>query len=324
MKCIDKKWLLFLGMLALIYMTGCEKNTESAVLVYEAEHYNHAVYAGNLLAEDLCVSETDVSADGFSCSENLLSTALFDVENKEVLYSYKIHERNYPASITKIMTALLTLEHGNLEDTVTISSTADASNFSIYAQVCGIKEGDVWTLEDLLNALLIYSGNDVAVAIAEHIGGTEENFVNMMNQKARELSAVNTHFMNPHGLHDDMHYSTAYDLYLIFNECTKDERFVEIINRDSYTVEYTRADGSLVKTEYHPTNLYASGSVSKPENFTLIGGKTGTTDDMKRCLILLVEDSESNPYISIVLSADDKSVLYKNMTALIQEIPELQ
>ena len=121
------------------------------------------------------------------------------------------------------MTALLALENGNLEDTVTISKTAAAASFPSDAQVCGLREGEVWTLEDLLNALLLYSGNDAASAIAEHIAGTEESFVNMMNSRARELMANNTHFTNPHGLHDDEHYTTAYDLYLIFNECIKNE-----------------------------------------------------------------------------------------------------
>lgn len=323
MRCIDKKAaLLFCFLFLILCLSGCKKESESVVRTYEAEHFNTSLYTGELIAEELCVSSQDVSLDGFACTEDLLSSALFDVNGSQVLYSYQMHERNYPASITKIMTALLTLEHGNLEDSVTISKTADCSNFSIYAQVCGIKAGDVWKLEDLLNALLIYSGNDVALAIAEHIGGSEENFVQMMNQKARELCAVNTHFMNPHGLHDDMHYSTSYDLYLIFNECIKDERFVEIINRDSYTVEYEAANGSLKKVEYKPTNLYASGNATKPENVTLIGGKTGTTDDMKRCLILLSQDSNDKSYISVILSADDKSILYKNMTALIQTIPE--
>lgn len=323
MKCINKKKVISicLTLLCVACISGCKDEPELLVKSYEESNYNTSLYTGTLISEELCVSLEDVSIDGFSCSENLYASALFDVNGQEVLYSYNMHESTYPASITKIMTALLTLEHGNLEDTVTISSTADASNFSIYAQVCGIKEGDVWTLEDLLNALMLYSGNDVALAIAEHIGGTTDNFVNMMNQKARELSAVNTHFMNPHGLHDDMHYSTAYDLYLIFNECIKDERFVEIINKDSYTVEYTAADGTLKKVEYQPTNLYASGNAVKPENVTLVGGKTGTTDDLKRCLILLSKDSNENPYISIVLSASDKPVLYNNMTALIQTIP---
>lgn len=323
MRCIDKRWIILLLVVGSVLLSGCQKEDESAVKAYEAVHYNHAVFTGNLIAEELCVSETDVSSENFSCSSNLLSSALFDINGEKVLYSYKMHEKNYPASITKIMTALLALEHGNLEDKVVISGTAAASNFSIYAQVCGLKKGQEWTLEDLLNALLIYSGNDVAVAVAEHIGGTEENFVNMMNQRARELSAVNTHFMNPHGLHDDMHYSTAYDLYLIFNECMKDERFVEIIKRDSYTVEFKNTDGTSEKATYKPTNLYASGSADKPENVTLIGGKTGTTDDMKRCLILLSEDDNKNPFISVVLSATDKSVLYKSMTSLIEEIPEL-
>ena len=90
----------------------------------------------------------------------------------------------------------------------------------------------------------MYSGNDAATAIAEYVGGSEEAFVNMMNRRAQELMANGTHFMNPHGLHDDNHYTTAYDLYLIFNECIKHEDFVNIIQSEAYTAYYTDVDGN--------------------------------------------------------------------------------
>ena len=268
----------------------------------------------------MCVAETDVALEGYEGDTALHASSLFDLENKNVLYSWQSHERLYPASTTKIMTALLALENGNLEDTVTISKTAAAASFPSDAQVCGLREGEVWTLEDLLNALLLYSGNDAASAIAEHIAGTEESFVNMMNSRARELMANNTHFTNPHGLHDDEHYTTAYDLYLIFNECIKNEHFVEIISSDSYTAVYTAADGSQQEMTFTPTNLYAKGVVEEPDNVTIVGGKTGTTDEAGCCLILLVRDSQNRPYISIVMGAPDKSTLYEDMTSLIEKI----
>ena len=143
------------------------------------------------------------------------------------------------------MTALLAIENANLDDQVTISGNADASSFSADAQVCGLAKGEVWTLRDLLGALLLYSGNDAATAIAEYVGGSEEAFVNMMNRRAQELMANGTHFMNPHGLHDDNHYTTAYDLYLIFNECIKHEDLVNIIQSEAYTAYYTDVDGMI-------------------------------------------------------------------------------
>ena len=305
---------------AFLYLSGCSGEPKALVTEFEKAHYNTELYESTLYAEELCVAETDVALEGYEGDTALHASSLFDLENKNVLYSWQSHERLYPASTTKIMTALLALENGNLEDTVTISKTAAAASFPSDAQVCGLREGEVWTLEDLLNALLLYSGNDAASAIAEHIAGTEESFVNMMNSRARELMANNTHFTNPHGLHDDEHYTTAYDLYLIFNECIKNEHFVEIISSDSYTAVYTAADGSQQEMTFTPTNLYAKGVVEEPDNVTIVGGKTGTTDEAGCCLILLVRDSQNRPYISIVMGAPDKSTLYEDMTSLIEKI----
>lgn len=322
MRCTSKGRLCLIGYMAFafLYLSGCSGEPKALVTEFEKAHYNTELYESTLYAEELCVAETDVALEGYEGDTALHASSLFDLENKNVLYSWQSHERLYPASTTKIMTALLALENGNLEDTVTISKTAAAASFPSDAQVCGLREGEVWTLEDLLNALLLYSGNDAASAIAEHIAGTEESFVNMMNSRARELMANNTHFTNPHGLHDDEHYTTAYDLYLIFNECIKNEHFVEIISSDSYTAVYTAADGSQQEMTFTPTNLYAKGVVEEPDNVTIVGGKTGTTDEAGCCLILLVRDSQNRPYISIVMGAPDKSTLYEDMTSLIEKI----
>ena len=322
MRCTSKGRLCLIGCMAFafLYLSGCSGEPKALVTEFEKAHYNTELYESTLYAEELCVAETDVALEGYEGDTALHASSLFDLENKNVLYSWQSHERLYPASTTKIMTALLALENGNLEDTVTISKTAAAASFPSDAQVCGLREGEVWTLEDLLNALLLYSGNDAASAIAEHIAGTEESFVNMMNSRARELMANNTHFTNPHGLHDDEHYTTAYDLYLIFNECIKNEHFVEIISSDSYTAVYTAADGSQQEMTFTPTNLYAKGVVEEPDNVTIVDGKTGTTDEAGCCLILLVRDSQNRPYISIVMGAPDKSTLYEDMTSLIEKI----
>ncbi|MGN0406484.1 MAG: D-alanyl-D-alanine carboxypeptidase family protein [Bariatricus sp.] len=287
---------------------------------YEKAHYNADLYKSTLYAEELCVAEENVALEGYEGDTGLHASALFDLGDKSLIYSWQSHDRLYPASTTKIMTALLALEKGDPEDLVTISRTAAAASFPSDAQVCGLREGDVWSLKALLNALLLHSGNDAASAIAEYIAGSEESFVNMMNDRAGELMANNTHFTNPHGLHDDNHYTTAYDLYLIFNECIKNEHFVEIISSDSYRAVYTAADGSTQEMTFVPTNLYAKGLAEEPENVTIIGGKTGTTDEAGCCLILLVNDMQDRPYISIVMGAPDKSTLYEDMTSLIEKI----
>ena len=323
MKCINKskKILLLSALTAVLLMSGCKKDDDTFVSQYMDATYNKSLYQGTLFATDLCVEEGNVDIEGYTTDQNLHATALFDLTDKQVLHSFDIHQKTYPASITKIMTALLALEYGNFDDEITISSTAAASSFPSYAQVCGLEEGDVWTLKDLLNALLVYSGNDAAKAIGEYVAGTEEDFVNMMNIKAKELMANNTHFMNTHGLHDDNHYTTAYDIYLIFSECIKDPRFVEIISGDSYTAKIKKPDGSIEEETFKPTNLYAKQVVEVPDNVTIVGGKTGTTDEAGSCLVLLEYDDQDRPYISIVLGAPDKNVLYTDMSSIIRSIP---
>lgn len=323
MKCINKvKFVFAAGMLTAAFsFSGCQAKEENVVAGYETAHYNQNLYEGKLYAEELCVAQEDVSLDGYTDDTGIHGAALFDINDKNVLYSYQMHERLYPASVTKIMTALLALENGSLDDSVTINASAAAASFPSDAQVIGLKQGDTWTLKDLLYALLLYSGNDAATAIAEHISGSEDAFVEQMNARAGELMANNTHFTNPHGLHDAEHYTTAYDLYLIFNECISNDTFVEIIETDSYDVTYTHADGSLDSLTVTPTNLYAKGTVDEPAGYTIVGGKTGTTGEAGYCLILLERDAEDAPYISVVMGAPDKPALYADMTSLIEAIP---
>ena len=141
---------------------------------------------------------------------------LLDIKNKQVLYSKGAYDRVYPASITKIMTALLAFQYGNMEDVVTISE----ENITLEegSQVIGFQVGDKVTMDELVHGLLVYSGNDAASAIATHIGGSTEKFVDMMNSYAAQLGCTRTHFTNPHGLQDENHYTTPYDIYLMLKE----------------------------------------------------------------------------------------------------------
>jgi len=180
--------------------------------------------------------------------------------------------------------------------------------------------GDELTLEDLLYSLLLASGNDSAVAIAEHISGSHEEFVELMNEEALKYGATNTSFMNAHGYHDEDHYTTAYDMYLLFNQCIKDEKFVEIITTPRYRTEIVETDGDIRGMTWTQSNQFISGEYDVPENIAVLGGKTGTTDKAGACLILYVEDIEANPYVSIVMGADTKAGLYESMSALISTI----
>ena len=171
---------------------------------------------------------------------------------------------------------------------------------------------------DLVCGLLLHSGNDCGTAIAEHIAGSEEAFAEMMNEEAASLGATGTHFVNPHGLHDENHYTTAYDLYLIFNECIKDERFVEIISMDSYDGTLTGADGTVRKETWTPTQAYGAGEATEPTGIRVLGGKTGTTELAGNCVILYDEDLNEHPYISVIMGADGPTRLYEQMNELMQ------
>jgi len=268
-----------------------------------------------LFAEELCVV-TD-SQDG-DTSMNAEAGALFNVTDRSVVYSKNAFERLYPASTTKVMTAIIALEEGNLSDQVTV--TEDAVITEAGATLCGIKPGDVITMQDLLYGLMMPSGNDAANAIAVHMYGSIDAFADRMNVRARELGATGTHFMNPSGLTDENHYTTAYDLYLMFNEAMKLPLFREIIAEDSYTANYQNGAGEAVSKTWTVGNWYQKGERETPAGVSVLGGKTGTTQAAGYCLIMASNDSQDKEYISVVLKSDSRPSLYDNMTNIISKI----
>lgn len=282
---------------------------------YERSTYNQSLSQGSMFAENLCVAAADVPLSGFTDNTELHGAGLFDLDNHSVLYGYHLYDQLYPASTTKVMTAYVALKYGTLTDTVTVSEHAVDLDWD--SSVCGLQAGDTLTLYDLLCGLMLQSGNDAGIAIAEHVAGSEEAFVQMMNEEALKLGATGTHFANPHGLQDANHYTTAYDLYLMFNAAVQNDTFREIIELTTYSAAITGADGAQRTEEWKPTNFYAVGDAQAPEGVKVLGGKTGTTDEAGSCLILYSEDLENHPYISIVMGADDKPILYDEMTALL-------
>jgi len=291
---------------------------QSYVEPYEQATYCSSIYQADMFADDLCVTASDIEYDAFYRNDKFPGALLFDLENQKVLYSEKANDQLYPASTTKILTAYLALKYGNLEDYVTVSKTAvDVPSDSSKAN---LKAGDVLTLEDLLYGLMLPSGNDSAVAIAEHISGTTEDFVALMNKEAALLGATNTHFTNPHGYQDKDHYTTAYDLYLIFNECIQNEEFVKIISSLSWTTNITQSDDSVRKETWKQSNQFIDGARKVPKGVTVIGGKTGTTFNAGACILLYVKDSQDVPYIAIIMGASSRRNLYDNMTFLLDAI----
>ena len=271
---------------------------------------------GELFASDLCVVMDEGAYDSGEITAE--AGAVFDLSSRETLYSKNAFERLYPASITKVMTAILAIRYGNLSDMVTV--TEDAVITEPGASLCGIRPGDRLTLEQLLYGLMLPSGNDAGAAIAVHIAGSIEAFADMMNQEARALGAVDTHFVNPHGLTDENHYTTAYDLYLIYKEALTLPEFREITGTVSYDASYVDASGAAVEKTWSGTNMYMLGKRDTPGGLTVFSSKTGTTQAAGSCLIMATRDTDGGEYISVVLKSEDRSSLYDNMTKLISKI----
>lgn len=324
MKCTDRKRkaLMFAGIL--VMLTGCGQaqfqmpyRADSEVSSFRIISLEEERETAVPFASELCVVDSNMGNDQVDMSA-ASGAGLFDIKNRTTLYAKNVHEKLYPASLTKVMTALVAIKHGSND--MMLKATANVKILESGAQVCGIKEGDQMTLDQALHLLLINSANDAAVLIAEGIAGSVEAFAEMMNEEAAALGATNTHFVNPHGLSDDNHYTTIYDMYLIMNEAINYTTFIETIHMDTYTTVYTDKNGASKEITVNSTNLYTQGTEQAPGGVTIIGGKTGTTNAAGHCLILLSRDSSSNPYISVIMRADSRELLYSQMTDLLAEI----
>lgn len=291
---------------------------ERSSSVYGFTGYGDRSERADPFAQELCVTDTDVNLASTSLTS--LSAGLFDLREKEVVYAKDVFTKRSPASLTKVMTALVTLRYGNLEDQVLVTETSLDIEYG--SSVCNIQVGDTLTLKQLLYGMMIASGNDAAMMIAEHVGGSVENFVQMMNDEARRLGCTRTQFSNPHGLTAEDHYTCVYDLYLMFDAALEYDIFEDIIHRSNYYAEYTGADGNPAAVTWETTNHYFTGAADAPENVIVYGGKTGTTEDAGACLVLLVKDLYGNPHISVILHSADKEILYTDMNNLISLVEE--
>ncbi len=328
MRCINKglkravslfSTVLVLGM----FLNGCSGNTEIEN-TFTADRPGFGIQGESgdtdisYFAEDLCVADEDVRAIEAETSD-ALAACFFNLDTREILYAENIHDKLYPASTTKIMTALVALEQGDLDAQTTVSQEAITFHES-GVSTAKLKEGDVLTLRQLLYGLLVVSANDAANVIAEMTAGSIDQFVALMNEKAAQIGATNTHFVNPNGLHDEEHYTTAYDLYLMFQEAMKYDLFLEILEAPSYDVTYLSAGGTEVTASWTSSNLFTKGDVTVPDGVSAAGGKTGTTSAAKCCLVQLFEDAQGQRYVAIILGCSDRSVMYQEMQSFLSDL----
>ncbi|MCM1179624.1 MAG: D-alanyl-D-alanine carboxypeptidase [Clostridium sp.] len=250
------------------------------------------------------VTAAEVYTDQLS-KLNARYALLMDAANCRVLYEKNGYEQAPMASTTKIMTLIIALENGNLDDIVTVSSYA----VKMPKVRLGMKAKEQYRLRDLLYSLMLESHNDTAVAIAEHIGGTVEGFAALMNEKAQELGAYETHFVTPNGLDADGHYTTAYDLALIASYAIQNETFLEIIQTPSHSFhEQTTGRNFTVHNKDQFLNSYSGA----------IGIKTGFTGKAGYCFVGAAKREEKQ-FVSVVLASGwppNKSYKWKDTKAL--------
>lgn len=216
------------------------------------------------------------------------SAVVMEASTGTILYNKDMDMQNYPASITKIMTALITLENCSLDEIVTYSYYATHS-IEAGSSSIGTTEGEELTVEESLYALLLESANECGNGLAEHVAGSVDAFVDMMNEKAAELGCTNTHFVNPHGLHDDNHYTSAHDMALIMNAALQNEDFVRISGTDKYTMRATNKDDELTYMTNHHYMIGPYKGITKYLDDTVIAGKTGGTTAAKNTLVTAAE-----------------------------------
>lgn len=325
MKCINRVVnVISCILISSLVLSGCGAKTYS--FTYDRTRNNSSFATASQVrgqtldafSTGLCVATQDVTEGTTVDMTQATAAGLFDIHNGEVIYAKNIHEKLNPASLTKVLTALCALKYGNLDDVLTASENVYINENG--AVKLGLEQGDTMTLDQALHALMLKSANDVAIMIAEYLGGSVEGFADMMNETANSLGATNSHFVNPNGLTDPNHYTTAYDLYLICNEAVKYDKFIEIVHTASYNSVYHDKNGGEKEINLSTTNAYLKGEAFAPDNVTVIGGKTGTTNAAGSCLILYSKDQSGNPYISVILQSSDRTTLYKEMTGLLGEI----
>lgn len=262
----------------------------------------------------LSIASLFFTNNSFAFQENLDLKAeaaiLIDASTGQVLYSKDADKAMYPASTTKIMTLILALEHSDLNEKVTVDSETP---FEVEGSHIALEPGEILTMEQLLNALMLESANDAALVIAKHISGSVEEFGTLMTSKASEIGANNTKFVNPNGLPDERHITTAHDLAMIGKYGMENNLFRKFVSKSRDVIPPTN-----VKEEQRYLNnsnklLYSERSIDvdgaqvpiKYEGVT--GIKTGYTDDAQHCLIASASRSGTE-YISVVLKTDKQNL----------------
>ena len=313
-KCINKKLVSILLIVGCMCLSSCSFNmydrkyktvqTTNDLGIISSYLINNEFYSASLCKPLKSNTGIEIAPD----ISHVQSAAVFDVTSNQTLLNYNMLDKVYPASTTKILTALTAFKYGNLDQKVTVSE--NAVNQTDGSSLANIAVGDELTVRQLLYGLMLPSGNDAAVAIAEGVAGSEEKFVKLMNETAHSLGATHSHFVTTNGLHNDDHYTTCYDMYLIFNAALKYDELVQIMSSKSYDAYFRDGNGQPKSMTWHTTDKFLNGEKNLSDGFSVVAGKTGTTSEAKYCLALVTNAPNGHKIISFVYKADNRYNLY--------------
>lgn len=273
--------------LILIWVLTLLTMLSSIIVIFVSEKQNYVALQRS--KQNVANSEENKNSNKINNPElNARIALIYDRASGRIIYEKNGNKQTPMASTTKILTAIVTLENADLKETVTIESKAAG----IGGSRLGLKKNDKITVNDLLYGLMLRSGNDAAVALAIHVGGSIEEFADMMNKKAEELGLTNSHFVVPHGLDNEGHYTTAYELAKMADYALNIPKFKEIVSNKSATIYINGYPKAINNTNK------LLGSVSG-----VYGVKTGFTNGAGRCLVSSCKRGELD-IITVIIGAD--------------------
>ncbi|MEG2372937.1 MAG: D-alanyl-D-alanine carboxypeptidase family protein [Niameybacter sp.] len=274
----------------------------------------HIVLILSLLLSCLPLYATEITSNLEASMIAAESAVLMDAKTGEILFEKNSHDRHYPASVTKLMTALLTIENLKPTDMITFSKEAIYSVEPGSSSI-GMRVGEQITVDQALHGLLLTSANEVANGLAEKVSGSIDTFAVAMTKKAEALGAKDTNFKNPHGLDDVDHYTTAYDMALIARALCNSEYFLEIMKTVTYQIPPTNKVNEIryLSQQHKLLNQFTDSTLYRSD---AIGGKTGYTDIARHTLVTMAKRGEIE-LIAVILKGDSKTGIYKDTNQLL-------
>lgn len=279
-----------------------------------AEPNSQAVNVTELSSESTTEAPSEIKnyADANKTLElNSRAAILMDAKTGTIIYEKNAHEKHYPASITKVLTGYIACSEGKFDDTLTVSQSA-IDGMGVGGSSIGLVPGEKINFEDGLYGVMLESANEVCMAIAEHMSGSKDAFVKKMNEVAQSIGCKESHFANPHGFHDDNHYTTCYDMALITKKAITNEDFNHIWGTVSHQIPATNLNVSRY-LNHKDKMIKPSSEYYYPD---LVGGKTGFTDQAGNTLVSFAERNGAS-LISVVMKADGYDNTYKDSIALL-------